>query len=54
MIAARLAVRVHRYMPRNLLRSQFETLEIPAEAIAVDVSTTPEAALRQLREALEI
>lgn len=52
-IAARLAVRVHRYMPQSLLRSQFETLEPPAGAIAVDVSTTPEAALRQLREALD-
>ena len=53
-IASRLAVRVHRYMPQSLLRSQFETLEIPAGAIAVDVSTTPEAALRQLRQALEV
>ena len=53
-IAARLAVRVHRYMPQSLLRSQFETLEMPAGAIAVDVSATPEAALRQLREALDV
>lgn len=38
LIGSRLAQRQHRYMPASLLRSQFEALEPPAEAIAVDVS----------------
>jgi gluconokinase len=38
LIGARLAGRQHRYMPASLLRSQFETLEPPEKAIAVDVS----------------
>jgi gluconokinase len=38
LIAARLAQRRHRYMPAALLRSQFEALEPPAQAIAVDVA----------------
>ena len=36
-IAARLAVRKHRYMPASLLTSQFATLEPPHEAIEIDV-----------------
>jgi gluconokinase len=38
LISSRLAHRQHRYMPAALLRSQFEALEPPAKAIAVDVS----------------
>ena len=37
LIAARLAARQHRYMPASLLRSQFDTLEPPPEAIEIDV-----------------
>ena len=47
-IADRLALRKHRYMPHSLLRSQFDTLEMPCDAIAVDITTTPEEAVRQL------
>ncbi len=36
-IAARLATRQHRYMPASLLRSQFDTLEPPADAISIDI-----------------
>jgi gluconokinase len=36
-IAARLAVRKHRYMPASLLASQFATLEPPARAVDVDI-----------------
>lgn len=36
-IAARLAVRKHRYMPASLLASQYATLEPPSDAIDVDV-----------------
>ncbi|HEX6317643.1 MAG TPA: gluconokinase [Burkholderiales bacterium] len=38
LIGARLARRRHRYMPASLLRSQFDALEPPEKAIAVDVS----------------
>lgn len=37
-IAARLAVRKHRYMPASLLASQFATLEPPADAVRIDVA----------------
>ena len=36
-IAARLAVRKHRYMPASLLASQYATLEPPAGALDVDI-----------------
>ena len=38
LIESRLKARAHRYMPASLLRSQFETLEPPREAIEVDVA----------------
>ncbi|HYF58016.1 MAG TPA: gluconokinase [Burkholderiaceae bacterium] len=54
LIASRLAARRHRYMPASLLRSQFEALEPPREAVTVDVSgdveAVVEAALRGLGE----
>jgi gluconokinase len=53
LIGSRLAQRQHRYMPASLLRSQFEALEPPAKAIAVDVSADVPACVaaivRQLR-----
>ena len=36
-IAARLALRQHRYMPASLLRSQFDTLEAPTDALVIDI-----------------
>lgn len=53
LIRQRLAQRVHRYMPSALLDSQFATLEEPADALVVEVLTTPEAAVAQIRGALE-
>lgn len=38
LIAARLAARSHRYMPATLLRSQFDALEPPDDALTVDVA----------------
>ena len=38
LIHARIAERKHRYMPSELLESQFATLEPPARAIAIDVA----------------
>ena len=53
LIAARLAARRHRFMQPALLRSQFEALEPPAQAIAVDVAgevrTSVAAIAAQLR-----
>lgn len=43
LIASRLAKRQHRYMPAALLKSQFEALEPPQKAIAVDVSAEANA-----------
>lgn len=42
LIAGRLHGRRHAYMPADLLRSQFETLEVPDEALTMDVALTVE------------
>ena len=52
LIAGRLSERVHRYMPAGLLRSQFEALEPPLDAVLVDVSGTPEEAASAVVAAL--
>lgn len=39
-IAARLATREHRYMPASLLPSQFAALEVPDDALEVDIRAT--------------
>jgi len=44
-IASRLAKRKHRYMPASLLDSQFATLEPPANALCVDVSSDIESSV---------
>lgn len=53
LLHTRLGQRRHRYMPASLLESQFEALEPPAKAIAVDVSADVPACvaaiLRELR-----
>lgn len=52
LIAGRLRDRVHRYMPAGLLRSQFEALEPPLDAVSVDISGTPEEAAAAVVAAL--
>ena len=47
-IAARLAMRHHRYMPATLLDSQFATLELPADAIVVDIRDDVAAQVRKI------
>ena len=42
LIASRLQERQHEFMNPNLLRSQFDTLEEPKNAINLDISGTPE------------
>ena len=51
-IAARLAARKHRYMPAALLASQFATLEVPTDAIVVDISGTVADEVATLRAEL--
>jgi gluconokinase len=53
-IAARLAQRSHRYMPPTLLASQFAALEVPADAIVVDVREGIPAQIAKIRAALNL
>ena len=53
-IAARLAVRHHRYMPASLLDSQFATLEPPGDAIVVDIRDDVETQVRKIVAALNL
>ncbi|MBC2594514.1 gluconokinase [Ruficoccus amylovorans] len=53
-IAQRLRERRGHFMPESLLRSQFEALEPPAEALSVDIGQSPEAIVAQIRHALKI
>lgn len=48
LISQRLAARDHAYMPATLLKSQFETLEPPEDAIHIDISLALEQMLDQL------
>ena len=43
LIQARLARRPHHFMPQELLASQFDTLEEPADALTVDAGWSPDA-----------
>jgi gluconokinase len=52
-IASRLAARKHRYMPASLLRSQFDTLEDPTDALEVDISDPPELLAQRIAEGLK-
>jgi gluconokinase len=51
-IAARLATRHHRYMPAALLESQFAALEVPSDAIDVDITMSVDAQVAAIIEAL--
>ena len=52
LIASRLKERRHRYMPASLLDSQFAALEVPADAITIDVAAAPEACVQAIIAAL--
>ena len=47
-ILQRLQKRAAHYMPPSLLRSQFEALEIPTDAIIVDIRQSPEIILDRI------
>jgi gluconokinase len=49
LIAARLHARHGHFMPESLLRSQFDALEVPQDALTVDIAPPPEAIVTELR-----
>jgi gluconokinase len=51
-IEARIAHREHHFINKNLLDSQFETLEEPHDGIAVDVAPPPESIVENIRARL--
>jgi gluconokinase len=53
-IAARLARRRGHFMPPELLRSQFEALEEPRDAIAVGIEASPGALAAEIRRRLGV
>jgi gluconokinase len=54
LIAARLATRHSHYMNPELLRSQFDTLEVPSNAISVDASGSVGGIVASIRDELGI
>jgi len=54
LIDARLRLRAHHFMKADLLKSQFEILEEPQDAITVDLSDPPEVIVQKIRKALNI
>jgi gluconokinase len=53
-ISARLARRHGHFMPPGLLRSQFETLEEPRDAMVVDIEAPPSAIAAEIRRRLPL
>lgn len=52
LIARRLAGRNDHFMHRDLLASQFEILEEPSEALAVDIDDSPDRIVAQIRSCI--
>jgi gluconokinase len=52
LLSRRASERKHRFMPASLLKSQFEALEPPRDAIVVDVAQPVEACVQQILRAL--
>ena len=52
LIRERTETRRHRYMPAALLQSQFETLEVPADALCVDAALAVREAVDTILRAL--
>ncbi|MBW4600972.1 MAG: gluconokinase [Calothrix sp. FI2-JRJ7] len=53
-IEARLKRRQNHFMPETLLQSQFNTLEEPSNSIKVDISSSPEVIVQQIRAQLTL
>jgi len=54
LIAARLRERKGHFMNPELLQSQFDTLEEPHDAIAIDIAASPDAIVATIRDRLGI
>ena len=54
LIENRLKQRIGHFMNRNLVRSQFETLEEPQAALQIDASLTPEQLVASIRSRLSL
>lgn len=52
MIQKRLNQRQNHFMSEKLLKSQFDSLEEPADALYVDISAPPEVIVQNIRESL--
>lgn len=52
LILSRMKARNNHFMPSSLLKSQFETLEIPEMAFRVDISLPPEEMIQQILDYL--
>jgi gluconokinase len=50
LIMRRLQQRKGHYMPANLLKSQFEALEEPTDALIIDISQPPDDIIRSLKQ----
>ena len=53
-IRSRMEARKDHYMPVSLLRSQFETLEEPRDAITIDIGPAPDEIVREIRSHLAV
>ncbi|SRR5579875_207029 len=54
LFAERMSVRPNHFMKSELLASQFETLEEPADALAVDAARTPAEVVAEIRSTLGV
>lgn len=52
LINDRLNKRENHFMPKGLLQSQFDTLEVPKSAITVSIDQSPEAIVKEIIEKL--
>ena len=52
LIASRIAHRTNHFMNKDLLGSQFDTLEEPRDAIVVDIAPPPEVIVENIRKQL--
>jgi len=53
LVFKRLDARKDHYMKNNLLKSQFEALEVPAEALGLDISEPPEILVEKISQFIQ-
>ena len=52
LISERMASRQHKYMPASLLRSQFDSLEPPANALRIAIADSPQNMVKSIVDSL--